>query len=76
MEVVLPFASDFKNIKDVRNDFDQGTVPFRPPEQLMGVFPESSGKFLPPLLPLLMRNWVRRTELGNPLPHSIAYGFN
>ena len=43
-----PFASDFRNIKKVRNDFDKGTAPFRPLEQLMGVFPESSGKFLPP----------------------------
>ena len=43
-----PFASDFKNITMVRNDFDRGTTPFAPLEQLMGVFPASSGKFLPP----------------------------
>ena len=42
-----PFASDFKNITRVRNDFDRGTTPFAPLEQLMGVFPASSGKFLP-----------------------------
>ena len=53
LEVVLypyhyaPFASDFKNITRVRNDFDRGTTPFAPLEQLMGVFPASSGKFLP-----------------------------
>ena len=34
-----PFASDFKDITKVRNDFDQGTVPFAPLEQLMGVSP-------------------------------------
>ena len=42
-----PFVSDFKNITRVRNDFDRGTTPFAPLEQLMGVFPASSGKFLP-----------------------------
>ena len=43
-----PFASDFKNITMVSNDFDRGTTPFAPLEKLMGVFPTSSGKFLPP----------------------------
>ena len=43
-----PFASDFKNITMVRNDFDRGTTPFAPLEQLMEVFPASSRKFLPP----------------------------
>ena len=42
-----PFSSDFKNITRVCNDFDKGTTPFAPLEQLMGVFPASSGKFLP-----------------------------
>ncbi len=42
-----PFASDFIGIKDVRSDFDMGTKPFCPLEQLMGVFPAASGKFLP-----------------------------
>ncbi len=43
-----PFASDFKQISHIRNDFDRDTQPFRPLEQLMGVFPEASGTFLPP----------------------------
>ena len=53
-----PFASDFKNITNVRNDFDKGTVPFAPLEQLMGVFPASSGKFLPVSWRELMRKDV------------------
>ncbi|XP_064394780.1 5'-3' exoribonuclease 2-like [Halichondria panicea] len=43
-----PFASDFKQISHIRNDFNRDTQPFRPLEQLMGVFPEASGTFLPP----------------------------
>ncbi|XP_076874177.1 5'-3' exoribonuclease 2 [Brachyhypopomus gauderio] len=42
-----PFASDFKDIKDMFTDFEMGTKPFRPLEQLMGVFPAASGNFLP-----------------------------
>ena len=56
-----PFASDFKDITKVRNDFDQGTVPFAPLEQLMGVFPASSGKFLPLSWRQLMMKDVRLT---------------
>ncbi|KAF4071002.1 hypothetical protein AMELA_G00279920 [Ameiurus melas] len=43
-----PFASDFKDIKDMFTDFEKGTKPFKPLEQLMGVFPAASGNFLPP----------------------------
>ncbi|XP_066532870.1 5'-3' exoribonuclease 2 [Hoplias malabaricus] len=42
-----PFASDFRDIKDVFSDFEKGTKPFKPLEQLMGVFPAASGNFLP-----------------------------
>ncbi|XP_062857792.1 5'-3' exoribonuclease 2 [Trichomycterus rosablanca] len=42
-----PFASDFKDIKDMFQEFEQGTKPFKPLEQLMGVFPAASGNFLP-----------------------------
>ncbi|XP_056150312.1 5'-3' exoribonuclease 2 [Lampris incognitus] len=42
-----PFASDFKDIKDLFTDFEKGTKPFNPLEQLMGVFPAASGNFLP-----------------------------
>uniref|UniRef100_A0AAR2KGI4 5'-3' exoribonuclease n=1 Tax=Pygocentrus nattereri TaxID=42514 RepID=A0AAR2KGI4_PYGNA len=42
-----PFASDFKDIKDMFKDFEKGTMPFKPLEQLMGVFPAASGNFLP-----------------------------
>lgn len=43
-----PFASDFKNIKDMFSEFEKNTKPFKPLEQLMGVFPAASGNFLPP----------------------------
>uniref|UniRef100_A0A669EC62 5'-3' exoribonuclease n=1 Tax=Oreochromis niloticus TaxID=8128 RepID=A0A669EC62_ORENI len=43
-----PFASDFKDIKDMFSDFEKNTKPFKPLEQLMGVFPAASGNFLPP----------------------------
>uniref|UniRef100_A0A8C5PNC6 5'-3' exoribonuclease n=1 Tax=Leptobrachium leishanense TaxID=445787 RepID=A0A8C5PNC6_9ANUR len=42
-----PFASDFENISDLFKDFEKGTKPFKPLEQLMGVFPAASGNFLP-----------------------------
>ncbi len=37
-----PFASDFVNISDVKNEFETDTKPFKPLEQLMGVFPAAS----------------------------------
>ncbi|XP_016283006.1 5'-3' exoribonuclease 2 isoform X1 [Monodelphis domestica] len=43
-----PFASDFDGIADMPSDFEKGTRPFKPLEQLMGVFPAASGNFLPP----------------------------
>nr|XP_056718503.1 5'-3' exoribonuclease 2 [Euleptes europaea] len=43
-----PFASDFEAIADMPSDFEKGTQPFKPLEQLMGVFPAASGNFLPP----------------------------
>ncbi|TMS12419.1 5'-3' exoribonuclease 2 [Larimichthys crocea] len=42
-----PFASDFKDIKGLFTEFEKGTKPFKPLEQLMGVFPAASGNFLP-----------------------------
>uniref|UniRef100_A0A8C5BFG8 5'-3' exoribonuclease n=1 Tax=Gadus morhua TaxID=8049 RepID=A0A8C5BFG8_GADMO len=42
-----PFASDFKDIKGMFSDFEKDTKPFKPLEQLMGVFPAASGNFLP-----------------------------
>uniref|UniRef100_A0A4W4F4I0 5'-3' exoribonuclease n=1 Tax=Electrophorus electricus TaxID=8005 RepID=A0A4W4F4I0_ELEEL len=49
-----PFASDFKDIKDMFMEFEKGTKPFSPLEQLMGVFPAASGNFLPPTWRALM----------------------
>jgi len=49
-----PFASDFVDIVDVDTNFEKGTGPFRPLEQLMSVFPAASGKFLPPTWRALM----------------------
>ncbi|XP_047138375.1 5'-3' exoribonuclease 2 isoform X1 [Hydra vulgaris] len=49
-----PFASDFGDIEDLDVKFEKGTVPFKPLEQLMSVFPAASGKFLPPTWRSLM----------------------
>ena len=49
-----PFASDFVNIGDLDMSFDKHTKPFRPLEQLMGVFPAASKQFLPPSWQTLM----------------------
>ncbi|KAL0967284.1 hypothetical protein UPYG_G00250290 [Umbra pygmaea] len=51
-----PFASDFKDIKGMFTDFELGTKPFKPLEQLMGVFPAASGNFLPETWRSLMTN--------------------
>ena len=42
-----PFASDMSNITDANINFTEATMPFRPLEQLMAVFPAASRKFLP-----------------------------
>ncbi|MEE6474731.1 hypothetical protein FKM82_010476 [Ascaphus truei] len=49
-----PFASDFENITELFTEFELGTKPFKPLEQLMGVFPAASGNFLPPSWRTLM----------------------
>ncbi|CAL1585653.1 unnamed protein product [Knipowitschia caucasica] len=51
-----PFASDFKDIKDMFTEFETDTKPFKPLEQLMGVFPAASGNFLPQTWRNLMSN--------------------
>lgn len=51
-----PFASDFRDIENNRNSFESGTQPFKPLEQLMGVFPAASGNFIPPTWRNLMSN--------------------
>ncbi|XP_077443546.1 5'-3' exoribonuclease 2 isoform X2 [Stigmatopora argus] len=53
-----PFASDFKNIEGMFSDFEKGTKPFKPLEQLMSVFPAASGNFLPET----WRNLMTSTE--------------
>lgn len=42
-----PFASDFINIGDLKVEFERGTQPFKPMEQLMSVFPAASKQHLP-----------------------------
>ncbi|KAL7301513.1 hypothetical protein TKK_0005948 [Trichogramma kaykai] len=42
-----PFASDFINISGLSTEFEKNTVPFKPLEQLMGVFPAASSKHVP-----------------------------
>ncbi|KAK3752419.1 hypothetical protein QZH41_008621, partial [Actinostola sp. cb2023] len=51
-----PFASDFRDIGQLKNTFERGTKPFKPLEQLMGVFPAASGNFLPSTWRNLMSN--------------------
>lgn len=41
-----PLASDMINLKDIKIEFSLG-VPFKPIEQLLGVLPPASAKFLP-----------------------------
>ncbi|SCV70596.1 BQ2448_3358 [Microbotryum intermedium] len=51
-----PFASDFVDMKDLDIDFTLGN-PFRPYEQLMGVFPAASRFHLPePFQPLMIES--------------------
>ncbi|XP_050663999.1 5'-3' exoribonuclease 2 homolog [Leptidea sinapis] len=42
-----PFASDFVNVSGLSTKFEKGTQPFRPLEQLMGVFPAASSQHVP-----------------------------
>ncbi|KAI8424729.1 hypothetical protein MSG28_006682 [Choristoneura fumiferana] len=42
-----PFASDFVNVAGLSTHFEKGTIPFRPLEQLMGVFPAASSQHVP-----------------------------
>ncbi|GBP32333.1 5'-3' exoribonuclease 2 homolog [Eumeta japonica] len=49
-----PFASDFVNIGGLSTNFEKGTEPFRPLEQLMGVFPAASSQHVPPAWAKLM----------------------
>ena len=42
-----PFASDFVNIGDIPTEFEKNTQPFKPLEQLMGVFPAASRSHVP-----------------------------
>lgn len=53
-----PFASDFSNIAKINNKFNTSTEPFKPFEQLMGVFPPASRKFLPKVYHPLMTDEV------------------
>ncbi|XP_031786380.1 5'-3' exoribonuclease 2 homolog [Nasonia vitripennis] len=51
-----PFASDFINIGGLSTEFERGTIPFRPLEQLMGVFPAASCKHVPAPWATLMKD--------------------
>lgn len=48
-----PFASDFRDLSNVNDHFDRGT-PFKPLQQLMGVFPAASRSHVPPAFAELM----------------------
>lgn len=49
-----PFASDFINISGLSTQFERGSKPFNPMEQLMGVFPAASSSHVPPAWANLM----------------------
>lgn len=51
-----PFASDFVNIGDLDTSFERGTQPFKPLEQLMGVFPAASSSHVPKPWAVLMHD--------------------
>lgn len=53
-----PFASDFINISGLSTEFETGTKPFRPLEQLMGVFPAASSGHVPQPWSVLMSDLV------------------
>lgn len=57
-----PFASDFLNISGLGTKFDKGE-PFKPLEQLMGVFPAASKKHIPDVFAELMDDPVSVTTL-------------
>lgn len=57
-----PFASDFLNILGLGTKFDKGE-PFKPLEQLMGVFPAASKKHIPDVFAELMDDPVSVTTL-------------
>ncbi|XP_075222550.1 5'-3' exoribonuclease 2 Rat1 isoform X2 [Lycorma delicatula] len=42
-----PFASDFVDVASLPSDFEKNTEPFKPLEQLMGVFPAASSSHVP-----------------------------
>lgn len=42
-----PFAEDMRSIMNIKLDFNSKAPPFKPLEQLMGVFPEKSASALP-----------------------------
>lgn len=43
-----PFAEDMRSVMRINLDFNSKAPPFKPLEQLMGVFPEKSASALPP----------------------------
>ncbi|XP_026478620.1 5'-3' exoribonuclease 2 homolog [Ctenocephalides felis] len=49
-----PFASDFINIDGLSTEFETGTKPFKPLEQLMSVFPAASSIHVPEPWAILM----------------------
>uniref|UniRef100_A0A914UXV0 Xrn1 helical domain-containing protein n=1 Tax=Plectus sambesii TaxID=2011161 RepID=A0A914UXV0_9BILA len=63
-----PFASDLDNVADVKIDFSRTTMPFKPLEQLMGVFPAASRKHIPSTWHHLM------TEIESPIIDFYPYG--
>ena len=56
-----PFASDFVNIGDIPTEFEKNTEPFKPIEQLMGVFPAASRYFFLNLENNPISHWVQRS---------------
>lgn len=53
-----PFASDFLNMSGLGTKFERGE-PFKPIEQLMGVFPAASRQHVPEVFAKLMLDPVK-----------------
>ncbi|KAI8812197.1 exoribonculease Dhp1 [Cladochytrium replicatum] len=68
-----PFASDFVGIRNLKIDFELGQ-PFKPVEQLMGVFPAASRQHIPPAFHKLMTS--TESEIIDFYPERIQIDMN
>ena len=69
-----PFASDFKNIANIKVKFNTDARPFKPLEQLMSVFPAASCDSLPPTWQQLMKS--DKSNIVDFYPHDFKVDLN